>query len=68
MALLDGRPTAGFEDVKAVAPHVLNHRLILNYQARFDKVTSLSMIDQMLSVIDETGMELPRGVEVEAAT
>ncbi len=68
VALLDGRPTAGFEDVKAVAPHVLNHRLILNYQARFDKVSSLSVVDQMLSAIDETGMELPRGVEVEATT
>jgi MoxR-like ATPase len=68
VALLDGRPTAGFEDVKAVAPHVLNHRLILNYQARFDKVTSLTVVDQMLSDIDETGMDLPRGVEVEAAS
>lgn len=68
VALLDGRPTAGFEDVKAVAPHVLNHRLILNYQARFDKVGSLDVIDQMLNEIDETGLELPRGVEVEAAS
>ncbi len=67
VALLAGRPTAGFEDVKAVAPHVLNHRLILNYQARFDKVTSLTVVDQMLSDIDETGLELPRGIEVEAA-
>ena len=33
-AALAGRPTVGFEDVKAVAPHVLNHRLILNYQAQ----------------------------------
>ena len=68
VALLDGRPTAGFEDVKAVAPHVLNHRLILNYQARFDKVSTLDVVDQMLSDIDETGLELPRGVEVEAAS
>jgi len=68
VALLDGRPTAGFEDVKAVAPHVLNHRLILNYQARFDKVSPLDVVDQMLNDIDETGLELPRGVEVEAAT
>ena len=32
-ALLDGRPTVGFEDVTAVAKPVMNHRLILNYQA-----------------------------------
>jgi MoxR-like ATPase len=68
VALLDGRPTAGFEDVKTVAPHVLNHRLILNYQARFDKVSSLEVVAQMLGDIDETGLELPRGVEVEAAS
>jgi MoxR-like ATPase len=68
VALLSGRPTAGFEDVKAVAPHVLNHRLILNYQARFDKVTPLGVVDRMLKAIDETGLELPRGIEVEAAS
>ncbi|MEX0744317.1 MAG: hypothetical protein WD118_01840 [Phycisphaeraceae bacterium] len=28
------RRTVGFEDIKAVAPAVLNHRMILNYQAR----------------------------------
>jgi MoxR-like ATPase len=29
-ALIAGRPSVGFEDVKAVAPAVLNHRMILN--------------------------------------
>ena len=33
-ALLAGRPTVGFDDVKTVASPVLNHRVILNYQAR----------------------------------
>lgn len=32
-ALIQGRPSVGFEDVKAVASSALNHRLILNYQA-----------------------------------
>ena len=40
-ALLEGRPSAGFEDVKAVAAPVMNHRLILNYKARFDQVSTL---------------------------
>jgi len=38
VALISGRPTVGFEDVKAVAAPVLNHRLILNYQARLDRI------------------------------
>ena len=36
-ALLAGRPSVGFEDVRAVAAAVMNHRLILNYKARFDQ-------------------------------
>ncbi len=41
-ALVAGRPSVGFEDVKVVAQPVLNHRLILNYQARFDRMTRRS--------------------------
>ena len=40
-ALFDARPTVGFEDVHAVSSAVLNHRLILNYKARFDKMDQL---------------------------
>ncbi|MBO7093137.1 MAG: hypothetical protein J6W23_15250, partial [Victivallales bacterium] len=47
-ALLDGRPTVGFDDVKSVALPVLNHRLILNYQAKLEKVTTASLINLML--------------------
>ena len=41
-ALLAGRPSVGFEDVRAVAPAVMNHRLILNYKARFDQIGELA--------------------------
>jgi MoxR-like ATPase len=58
-ALLAGRPTAGFEDVKAVAAAVLNHRLILNYKARLDQMTTLALVQQLLSSLDETGLNLP---------
>ena len=47
-ALLDGRPTVGFDDVKSVALPVLNHRLILNYQAKLEKVTTASLIALLL--------------------
>lgn len=63
-ALLEGRPTAGFEDVKAVAPAVLNHRIILNYKARFDQVDTFSVVDRLLSTLDETGLNLPEDLVV----
>jgi len=62
VALLAGRPTAGFEDVKAVAPAVLNHRLILGYQARYDKVDAFAVVAALLARLDEAGLELPAGV------
>lgn len=58
-ALICGRPTVGFEDVRAVVPAVLNHRLILNYKARFDNVNTTTLIEQLLHSLDETGVTLP---------
>jgi MoxR-like ATPase len=65
-ALLSGRPTVGFNDVKAVAPPTLNHRLVLNYKARFDGVDSRSIIAKLIEGMDETGIKLPRDVRIEA--
>jgi MoxR-like ATPase len=64
-AFLDGRPTVGFEDVKAVAAPVLNHRLLLNYKAKFDVVDAHAIINRLLHQIDETGIRLPRDIEIE---
>jgi MoxR-like ATPase len=64
LALISGRPTVGFEDVKAVAPPVLNHRLVLNYHARFDQVTSFSVIDGLLESLDEAELRLPEDMEI----
>ena len=65
-ALLAGRPSVGFEDVRSVAPAVLNHRLLLNYQARLEKVTSFDLIDLLLDKVDPAGLDLPKGVSLEA--
>jgi len=64
-ALLAGRPTVGFEDVKAIAAPVLNHRLVLNYKAKFDGFASPALIARLLEQIDETGLKLPRDIEIE---
>ena len=63
-ALVAGRPSVGFEDVKAVAQPVLNHRLILNYQARFDRMTPSKLVGELLQQLDETGLNLPKDVEL----
>jgi MoxR-like ATPase len=58
-ALLAGRPTVGFDDVKAVTPSVLNHRLILNYKARLDQVDAFAVVANLVAGIDETALNLP---------
>jgi len=63
-ALLSGRPAASFADVREVAPHVLNHRLILNYKARMDNMTSHRIIDRLLEKIDEAGLDLPEEITI----
>jgi MoxR-like ATPase len=63
-ALLAGRPTAGFEDVQAIAGPVLNHRLILNYKARLDQVDAFAVVRHLLAGLDETGLNLPADVAV----
>jgi MoxR-like ATPase len=64
-ALMAGRPTVGFEDVRAVTPAVLNHRVILNYKARFDRIDSFVVIESLLSGLDETGLDLPDSMAIE---
>jgi MoxR-like ATPase len=66
-ALVAGRPSVGFEDVKLVAQPVLNHRLILNYQARFDRMTTSKLVTELLGQLDETGLNLPKDVELAKA-
>jgi len=66
-ALIAGRPTVGFEDVKAVAQPVMNHRIILNYQARFDRVDTTAVVNDLVGKLDETGLKLPADVKLETA-
>ncbi len=63
-ALIAGRPTVGFEDVRAVAGAVLNHRVLLNYKSKFDGVGPQTVIEQLTSKLDEAGLNLPSDMEV----
>ncbi len=51
LALMDGRPSVGFDDVRAVAFPVLNHRLILDYRAKLDGIDARSVIDGVLGSV-----------------
>ena len=51
-ALLNGRDHVLPQDVKAVAHSVLRHRIILNYQAEAEKITSDMIINHILNKIN----------------
>jgi len=50
LALLDGRPGVGFEDVRTAAPAVLGHRIILQHAARLDGHTGRGIAAQLVDL------------------
>ena len=50
-ALMNERTHASFEDVKFVAPSVLRHRIILEYNARVEGLTSNEVISSLLEEV-----------------
>jgi MoxR-like ATPase len=50
-ALLDGRPSVSTDDVRAVAPAALRHRLVVGYEAIADGVTADVLIDRLLDAV-----------------
>ena len=63
-ALIAGRPSAGFEDVRFVAAAVLNHRLLLGYKARMDKVDSQIVLKGLLDSLKEVDADLPGDIRL----
>jgi len=47
-AALDGRPMPDYEDLKAVAPTVLTHRLVINFAAEAAGRSAPDIVDQLL--------------------
>ena len=56
-AALSGRPSAGIDDVKAVAHPVLRHRVITNFTAESEGVTPDKVIDKLLETVPVSGPE-----------
>jgi MoxR-like ATPase len=54
-ALMQGRYHVSFEDVRALAKPVMRHRVLMNFHADSEKVTSDSVIDQLLAAVPVPG-------------
>jgi len=58
-ALMTGRINASFEDVADVAIPVLQHRIILEYEARIEGLTNRQIVESLLEEIPRQEMDLP---------
>ena len=54
-AFLQGRNYVSAEDIKAVAPPLLRHRLILSYEAQAENITADEIINNLLKQIEIPG-------------
>ena len=52
-ALLEGRYNVAFEDIRRVAHAALRHRIILNFQAEMEGLTTDRVIDKLVETIPE---------------
>ena len=50
-AVMDGRYVASTEDVRAVVPSILRHRIITNFKAQAEGISSLVIIDRLLQEV-----------------
>lgn len=66
VALLAGRPSVGFNDVREVFVSALNHRVLLNYKARFEGITTTALLEELKKTMKETDLGLAEELVVEA--
>ena len=52
-ALLDGRYNVAFEDLRAVAPAALRHRILLNFEGQAEGVSTDDVTAQVLEQVAE---------------
>jgi len=64
MALMDGRPSVGFDDVAAVASAALAHRIILSHRARLENASAADIISELLQDLDPLDLSLPGDITV----
>ena len=57
-ALLHGRYNVSYGDVRALAPSVLRHRVLLNFHAEAERVTTDQVIQKLLEAVPEPTSEI----------
>ena len=57
---MNERPHASFEDVKSVASAVLRHRIVLDYNARVEGLTTNDIVRALLEEVPFQDMATPR--------
>jgi MoxR-like ATPase len=50
-AVLHGRPAVSLDDVRAVAPPVLRHRLLVNFQAEAEGIDAELVVERLLAAV-----------------
>lgn len=61
-ALMEKRAHASYEDVRAIAPAVLRHRMILDYGAKLEGLTSDLVVARLLEQIPAQDKPLPNSL------
>jgi len=51
-AVLDGRPTPGIDDLKAIATPVLRHRIVTNFNAEADGIKTADIVERLIDEIN----------------
>ena len=67
-ALMNERTHASFEDVKFVAPSVLRHRIILEYNARVEGLTTNDVVASLLDEVPFQASATPKTLQPTAST
>jgi MoxR-like ATPase len=49
-AAMHGRGVPNYDDVRAVAPSVLRHRVVTNFQAEADSRTNDSVVEELIQL------------------
>jgi MoxR-like ATPase len=63
LALLQGKPNVGFDDVRRVAAPAMAHRLVLDYTARLEGWDGRRVVAALLEAIPELERGLPQTLE-----
>ena len=63
-AMIEGRPSVGFNDVEATAVWALHHRLVMDYRAKAEKLGSSALAEKIIRETSAVSNEIPEGVTV----